>query len=228
MTTEIEHWASIVKSLDEDLVRAQYGIAIYSASRDSDGRVIKSLHTKLHSCPKDKSSHIVIFNHIDLINQQDAALTICRMMDTSKGTNSFAELAKIAKSKNSSLIAFAKAQYLTADVDPTHKHLQDKLVEEQTERIKRFLKLESNLRKSEQFRNIKHLRDEVLAHRSKRPRSSRAQIGMAIKCLKTLEELLSLAYLIFLMTDYRTQTNFDYAEKDAEKFWHFLSKINKD
>lgn len=222
MTTQIEEWRLIIESLDRNLSRAQYGIAIYSTSRDETGKVIKQIASKLNPSDEDYLNRLQIFNHLDLINQQDAVLSICRMMDIDKRTRSFSKLASVAKNKESCLINLAKSQYLNADKDPVHKHLQNTLVAEQKEQIKAFIRLENTLRGSTHYKTIKLLRDKKLAHSSKELITSKTSIDMAIKCLNDLEELLHLAYLIFLMTGYNTRTNFDYASEDAKKFWELF------
>ena len=227
MSNVIDYCRRIIKSLDGDLVRAQYSLAIYVASRNDKGTVNQELENALKSCTKNAANHVVVFNHIDLIHQQDAALTICRMMDKTNSTNSFVTLIKKAKSKRELLIDLAKAQYLRADIDSAHKALQDEYVKKQNARIDQFISIEKQLRNSDDYKKLKNLRDEVLAHHTTKARSSKAHINMVKNCLESLETLLHIAYSIFLNTDYPPRTGYEFAKKDAQKFWQLIIKSPK-
>ena len=96
---------------------------------------------------------------------------------------------------------------------------------QKTPNITKFIKLEKDLKNSDNFKKLKHLRNEVLAHRSKKPRSSEAHIKMAIFCLEKLEELLSFAYLIFLKTSFKTTSGYRMATKHAENFWQLTFDV---
>jgi len=193
---EDEYVKSIIESLYDDLVRAQYDLAIWTTARIESAEINPTIEKKLHSAEQYAGNCIGVFNHIDLIIQQDSVQTICRMLDKSKNVKSFGALAKKAKSLES------------------------------TPNIKKFIKLEAELRKSDNFKKLKHLRDEVLAHRSKNPRSSKAHIKMVVDCLEKLEELLSLSYLIFLKTSFRTRSGYHFATKHAKNFWELTFDVN--
>ena len=223
MTTEIEYCKSVIKSIDDDLVRAQYSLGIYVAARNNEGKVLPNIVDALKVNSRTAPNRVLIFNHIDLIHQQDVALTIVRMMDTNRSTNSFSVLSKKAKSMREELIEEAENQYLQADLDEGIKRLQQEYVKNQKERIDNFIMLEKSLRISDEYKKIKHLRNEVLAHRSTKPRSSKANIEMVKFCLEKLEHLLLLAYGIFLNTDYQPCSGYIYAIKDAEKFWSLIT-----
>lgn len=223
--TETEYIQSIIQSLDDDLVRAQYDLAIWVTARTESQEIKSKIKEKLHSDSRLAGNRIGIFNHIDLIIQQDAVQTICRMMDLRNDVKSFNVLIKKIKSSEDKLLGLAKNQYLRAGTDPTHKILQDRLVEESVISIQQFIKLEKELRDSDDFKKLKHLRDEVLAHRSKKPRSSKAHIEMLFNCLEKLEELLRLSYLIFLQTDYRTKNGYKFAQKHAKNFWQLTFDV---
>ena len=194
--TEDEYVKSIIDSLYDDLVRAQYDLAIWTTARTESAEINPTIEKKLHSAERFAGNCIGVFNHIDLIIQQDSVQTICRMLDKSKNVKSFYALAK-------------KAKFL-----------------DNTPNIEKFIKLEAKLRKSDNFKKLKHLRDEVLAHRSKNPRSSTAHIKMVIDCLEKLEELLSLSYLIFLKTSFRTRSGYDFATKHAQNYWELTFDVN--
>jgi len=223
--TDNEYIKSIIKSLDDDLVRAQYDLAIYVTARTDSKEIKPTITKKLRTDSRLAGNRIAIFNHIDLIIQQDAVQTICRMMDKRSDVKSFHVLINKANSSQDKLLESAKNQYQRAETNPTHKALQNALVEERIVAIKKFIEIENELRNSDDFKKLKHLRDEVLAHRSKKPRSSKAHIEMVFNCLEKLEELLSLSYLIFLETDYRTRTGYKFAQKHATNFWQLTFDI---
>lgn len=222
MTSEIENWRKIIKNIDDDLVRAQYSYSIYAGSRDENGKILSQLKEVLESNKRQAPNCVNIFHHINRIHLHDTALTICRMMDLNNDTDSFSKLAKKAKAKEENLITLAKQQYLRAEIDEAHKLLQYIYVEEQKNRIKDFIRLEGKLRNSKEFKEIKHLRDKALAHRSARLNSSKANIKTIKYCLEKLEELLHIAYSIFLNTGYEPQDGYTFALRDAKMFWNLI------
>ena len=194
--TELEYIESIIESLYDDLVRTQYSLAMYVTARTDSKEIKPNIIKKLNSGPSHAGNCIAVFNHIDLLIQQDAVQTICRMLDSGKSVKSFHALVKKAKSLPS------------------------------TPRLKSFIELEEKLRNTDDFKKLKHLRDEVLAHRSKNPRSSEAHIRMVFYCLEKLEELLAESYLVFLKTSFRTKTSYTFAQKHAEQFWKLTLDID--
>ena len=50
---------------------------------------------------------------------------------------------------------------------------------------------------------------------------------MVKNCLESLETLLHIAYSIFLNTDYPPRTGYEFAKKDAQKFWQLIIKSPK-
>ena len=199
-----------IRRIDDDLVRLQYSLAIHKLTRTGDARVKNEIVRKLRT-----QNSRVAFNHIDLVLQQDCALAICRMMDLGTGTHSFWGLKNQCHPNRDFLIGNAESQYLNSD----DNYLAQRLVNDMKGWIDEFVSKVSNFAKSKEFEAIKNLRNDTLGHALIDRKKRRPTIKMIENALPKLEDILRLSYLVFLVTDYRPQTAYRYAVKDADSFW---------
>ena len=127
---DFEEIERIIRRIDDDLVRAQYSLAIHKTTRIDKGLYRQDLFDSLSS----KNSEIIL-RHIDLISQQDCALAIFRMMDKSKDSHSFWGLKNLCYPNKETFLERARNLY----PDPDYASLANMLVAETDTRIDAFI-----------------------------------------------------------------------------------------